>query len=230
MRKVLFIPVFIFSCFLFGQENIDTASVKPSISKIKPNEQLIEQPLISADSVISKESTKVVRTKDSISVDLMLINVYGLPKFNNDLDRRYYYWLKDRVYRVYPYFTIAVEQYQNIQDSLELNKNNPKFKEYIKKRQQQLSNEYENQLKKLTKTEGRIFSKLMSRATGKTVYDIIKEFRGGWSAFWWNVKAGAFDIDLRQPFDPSHNREDAYVQAILYRAYQFGDLKPIEYF
>ncbi|MDR3271978.1 MAG: DUF4294 domain-containing protein [Flavobacteriaceae bacterium] len=226
MRTILFILIFVISHSSFGQQDADSTGVKSSLAKFK----LIEQPMIDADSVISKESTKVVRTKDSISVDLMLVNVYGLPKFNNDLDRKYYYWLKDRVYRVYPYFTLAVEQYQNIQDSLELNKNNPKFKEYIKKRQRQLSEEYETRLKNLSKTEGRIFSKLMYKATGKTVYNIIKELRGGWSAFWWNAKAGAFDIDLKQPFDPTYNREDAYIQAIMYRAYQFGDLKPIDYF
>ncbi len=38
----------------------------------------------------------------------------------------------------------------------------------------------------------------MYRATGKSVYDIIKELRGGWSAFWWNVK-GNIDVDIKEP-------------------------------
>jgi hypothetical protein len=39
----------------------------------------------------------------------------------------------------------------------------------------------------------------MNRATGKNVYEIIKELRGGWSAFWWNVKGKMADIDLKDP-------------------------------
>lgn len=180
-----------------------------------------------SDSIIIKEADFVSRSTDSINVDLKLINVYGLPKFNNDLDRRQYNWLKTKVYRLYPYLLLAVSQYNDVQGSLEANKNNPKFKKYIQERQKQLSAEYETKLKGLTKTEGKIFSKLMYRSTGKTVYEIIRELRGGWSAFWWNVKANAFDIDLKEPYDPYHIRDDAYVEAILMRAYQFGDLRPI---
>ena len=68
----------------------------------------------------------------------------------------------------------------------------------------------------------------MYRSTGKTVYEIIKELRNGWSAFWWNAKAVAFDIDLKEPFDPYHIRDDAFVEAILLRAFQSGELTPTE--
>jgi hypothetical protein len=173
------------------------------------------------------ESTYVFRSEDSISVDLKLINVYGLPKFNREVDEVHYNWLKGKVYRLYPYLTIAVEQYYNLQDSMNLSTNNTAFKKYVRKRQKELSGEYEDKLKGLTKTEGKIFSKLMYRTTGKTVYEIIKELRSGWSAFWWNAKAGAFDIDLKEPFDPYHIRDDAYVEIILLRAYQYGELTPI---
>jgi hypothetical protein len=174
------------------------------------------------------ESTRVQNFEDSILVDLKLINVYGLPKFNGEIDKRHYNWLKKKVYRLYPYLTLAVEQYNNLQDSMSFSKDNADFKKYVKKRQKQLSEEYEAKLKSLTKTEGKIFSKLMYRSTGKTVYEIIKELRGGWSAFWWNTKAGAFDIDLKEPYDPYNIRDDAYVEAILLRAHQFGELKPLK--
>lgn len=183
-----------------------------------------------SDSIIRNEADFVINDEDSIIVDLKHVNIYGLPKFNNDLDKYQYFWLKTKVYRLYPYLLIAVKQYNNIHDSLEINKNDSHFKKYIQNRQKQLSAEYEKKLKALTKTEGKIFSKLMYRATGKTVFDIIKELRSGWSAFWWNTKAKAFDIDLKEPYDPYNIRDDSYVENILMQAYEFGDLQPIPRF
>lgn len=179
-----------------------------------------------SDSVMRNESSQYSITEDSVLIDLKTIQVEGMPKFNNNLDKNQYNWLKKRVFRVYPYFLIALKQYNNLHDSLNLNLNNAAFRKYLKKRQKQLSEEYEGKLKGLTKTEGRIFSKLMCRYTGKTVYEIIKELRNGWSAFWWNAKAGAFDIDLKEPFDPYHIRDDAFVESILQRAFQRGELIP----
>ncbi len=218
--------VILFSLFIFcgyQAQETDSLSQKP----INPDAQ--NPPIyFSSDSVLKHEATRVQVFEDSISADLKLVRIYGLPKFNNDLDRQQYNWLKVRVYRLYPYLTLAVKQYQNLQDSMRITKDDAEFKKYIRKRQKQLTEEYENKLKNLTKTEGKIFSKLMYRSTGKTVYEIIKELKSGWSAFWWNTKAGAFDIDLQEPYDPYHIRDDAFVEAILLRAYQFGDLEPLK--
>ena len=99
---------------------------------------------------------------------------------------------------------------------------------YIRKRQEGLANQYETQLRDLTTTEGRIFAKLMHRATGKTVYEIIKELRGNWSAFWWNVKGNIADVDIKEPYDPHANRQDAFVESLLYSNWNLGYLQPYE--
>ena len=80
----------------------------------------------------------------------------------------------------------------------------------------------------MTTTEGRIFAKLMHRATGKTVYEIIKELRGNWSAFWWNVKGNIADVDIKEPYDPHANRQDAFVESLLYSNWNLGYLQPYE--
>ncbi|WP_295841358.1 DUF4294 domain-containing protein [uncultured Apibacter sp.] len=180
------------------------------------------------DSIMLHEASEYKITEDSISVILNPIYVQGMPKFNNTLDKDQYSWLKKKVFRVYPYFIIALKQYNNISDTLNMISNKSAYKKYSRKRQKQLSEEFEGKLKSLTKAEGKIFSKLMYRSTGKTVYEIIKELRNGWSAFWWNAKAVAFDIDLKEPFDPYHIRDDAFVEAILLRAFQSGELTPTE--
>lgn len=147
------------------------------------------------------------------------------PRFNNQLDQNYYFFLNKKLNRVYPLFLTALEQYEDIQDELAtLDKGDQR--KYINQRQQQLANEYEKQLRDLTTTEGRVFAKLMYRATGKTVFEIIKELRGGWSAFWWNVKGNIADVDIKQPYDPHADRSDQFIESLLQSNWNSGYLRP----
>ncbi|QDP84059.1 DUF4294 domain-containing protein [Chryseobacterium sp. SNU WT5] len=154
--------------------------------------------------------------------ELLLVNK---PRFNNQLDQNYYYFLNKKLSRVYPLFLTALEQYQDIQDELKtLSKESQR--QYVNERQKDLANEYELQLRDLTTTEGRVFAKLMNRATGKTVYDIIKELRGGWSAFWWNVKGNIADVSIKEPYNPHVDRSDEFIESLLQSNWNSGYLQP----
>ena len=154
--------------------------------------------------------------------ELILLNK---PRFNNSLDQNYYYFLNKKLNRVYPLFLTALEQYQDIQAELS-NLDKGDQRKYVNDRQKDLANQYENQLRDLTTSEGRVFAKLMNRATGKTVYEIIKELRGGWSAFWWNVKGNIADVSIKEPYDPHVNRTDQFVESLLQSNWNAGYLTP----
>lgn len=154
--------------------------------------------------------------------ELVLVNK---PKFNNQLDRNYYYFLNKKLYRVYPLFVTALQQYRDIQKDMNDMDSKAK-KKYVRDRQNMLADQYEKQLRDLTTTEGQVFAKLMNRATGKNVYEIIKELRGGWSAFWWNVKGKMADIDLKDKYDPHANRTDQYLESLLQSNWNSGYLQP----
>ncbi len=154
--------------------------------------------------------------------ELILLNK---PRFNNSLDQNYYYFLNKKLNRVYPLFLTALEQYQDIQADLS-NLDKGDQRKYVNDRQKDLANRYENQLRDLTTSEGRVFAKLMNRATGKTVYEIIKELRGGWSAFWWNVKGNIADVSIKEPYDPHVNRTDQFVESLLQSNWNAGYLTP----
>ena len=154
--------------------------------------------------------------------ELILLNK---PRFNNQLDQNYYYFLNKKLNRVYPLFLTALDQYQDIEQEMsELNRNDQR--KYVNSRQSELADQYEKQLRDLTTTEGRIFAKLMNRATGKTVFDIIKELRGGWSAFWWNVKGNIADVDIKEPYNPHKNRSDEYLESLLQSNWNAGYFAP----
>lgn len=147
------------------------------------------------------------------------------PHFNNQLDRNYFYFLNKKLNRVYPLFLTALQQYRDL-EALTSTMDSSDKRKFLKERQNELADQYEAQLRDLTTTEGQVFAKLMNRATGKTVYEIIKELRGGWSAFWWNVKGNAADIELKKEYNPYKYRDDEFVESLLQSNWNVGYLMP----
>ena len=96
------------------------------------------------------------------------------------------------------------------------------------KLQKYIEEEFSEELKKLTRTEGQILVKLIHRQTGKTAFDLIKELRSGWRAFWFNSTAKFFNISLKQEFDPENEKEDYLIEDILQRNFQSGNLEEQE--
>ncbi|PJJ66672.1 DUF4294 domain-containing protein [Chryseobacterium geocarposphaerae] len=154
--------------------------------------------------------------------ELTLLNK---PKFNNQLDKNYYYFLNKKLYRVYPLFVTALGQYRDIQKEM-TNMDSKAKRKYVRERQNMLADQYEKQLRDLTTTEGQVFAKLMNRATGKSVYEIIKELRGGFSAFIWNIKGKIADIDLKDQYNPHVNRTDEFLESLLQSNWNSGFLQP----
>jgi hypothetical protein len=97
-------------------------------------------------------------------------------------------------------------------------------KRYAKIIQKYIEDEFSAELKKLTITEGQILVKLIHRQTGKTTFDLIKELRSGWRAFWFNSTASLFDISLKREFTPIDEEEDYLIEDILQRAFQSQQL------
>ncbi|MGL6038044.1 MAG: DUF4294 domain-containing protein [Soonwooa sp.] len=172
---------------------------------------------------VQKAKVYDINGEQVIVMDELLIRAN--PKFNNQLDRNFYFFLNKKLNRVYPLFLNALEQYRGLENETATMDERSKAK-YIKKRQEELANEYEKQLRDLTTTEGQVFAKLMNRATGKTVYEIIRELRGGWVAFWWNVKGNMADVSLKIPYDPHKYREDNFIESLLISNWNYGYLQP----
>ena len=224
-RIPLIIALLLFGFSLNAQQ--DTIKVELKALKDVPKEKLKKDEfgyVYYYDDAQKARVYEINGEKVVVMDELILLNK---PHFNNQLDRNFYYFLNKKLNRVYPYFITALEQYRAIEDELE-KIDSEKRKVYIRKRQEELANQYEKQLRDLTTTEGRIFAKLMNRATGKTVYEIIKELRGGWSAFWWNVKGNLADVDIKQVYDPYSVREDTFIESLLLSNWNLGYLQPYE--
>lgn len=180
----------------------------------------------------SKNALDAIIVEDDTIPILILDEVLLVdkPSFNSDEARRRYYILRRKVLKVYPYAVIAGNKLDSLNLTLANINGKRKQKKYIKNFQDYLEGRFEDELKELTRTEGQILSKLISRETGITTYELIDTYRSGWNAFWWNVAAGFYDIDLKIPYDPKSNEEDKLIENILQRSFINGLLeerKPI---
>ena len=165
---------------------------------------------------------------DSIPVTSVELNeVLVLPNLNfADRDARVrYIILRRKTLKVYPYAKLAAERLEALQKRLDELKRKRDKKRYAKIIQKYIEDEFSAELKKLTKTEGQILVKLIHRQTGKTTFQLIKELRSGWRAFWFNNTASLFDISLKREFSPINEEEDYLIEDILQRAFQNEQLE-----
>lgn len=161
---------------------------------------------------------------DSLTIPLEEVIVLNKRDFNTDKERRYYYWYYKKVMKAYPFAKLAAEKLTEINQELEGIKSKRKRKKHIKRIQKFMEEEFTPQLKKLTRTEGRILIKLVHRQTGETMYELIKEYRSGWKAFWYNSTANLFKLSLKESYQPESVALDFIVEDILQRAFISGKL------
>ncbi|WOC50915.1 molecular chaperone DnaJ [Bergeyella porcorum] len=173
----------------------------------------------------ARQKAKIYEINGETVVVMDELVIQKKPIFNNQLDKNYYYFINKKLNRVYPLFLTALQQYRDL-NTITSSMEDGEKRRFLRQKQEELADQYEAQLRDLTTTEGQVFAKLMNRATGKTVYEIIRELRGGWSAFWWNVKGKAADIELKREYNPRLYREDEFLESLLQSNWNVGYLMP----
>ena len=161
---------------------------------------------------------------DSITISLPEIMLFKKLKFNTTKDKRYYYWYYRKVYKAYPYAKLAADRLLKLNKQLEKIRSKRKRKKHTKKMQQYMEGEFTDELKKMTRTEGKILIKLLHRQTGLTAFDLVKEYRSGWKAFWYNTTAKVFKLSLKSEYQPETEAIDFLVEDILQRSFANGRL------
>jgi len=188
----------------------------------KGNAQVPEQVL---DSVAEK---LIIIEGDSIfkaSIDLEEVYIFGKLEFASYKEKLRYYVLRRKTIKVYPYAKMASERLVELNDTLHMITSKRKKKKYTRKVQKFIEEEFSEELKKLTRTEGQILVKLIYRQTGNTAFSLVKELRSGWRAFWYNTTAKMFDINIKEEFHPDEIHEDYLIEDILQRAFASSKLQ-----
>ncbi|HEY5689475.1 MAG TPA: DUF4294 domain-containing protein [Yeosuana sp.] len=187
--------------------------------------------LFSQINEVEKDSTDYdyyIIDGDSIpreTINLDEVYVLNKLKFDSKEDRMRYLILRRKTIKVYPYAKMAADRLDSLNTRLEKLKTKREKKKYTKVIQKYIEGEFSDRLKKLTRTEGQILIKLIHRQTGETTFNLVKELRSGWSAFWYNTTASMFDLSLKEGFDPLNVKEDFLIEDILQRNFMSGILK-----
>lgn len=151
--------------------------------------------------------------------------VFQRLKFDSKEDMRTYLILRRKTKKVWPYAVLAANRLEKLTARLNKLDSKSKKKRYTKRIQKYIEGKFTDQLKKLTKTEGQILVKLMYRQTGVTTFDLVKDLKSGWRAFWYNTTASLFNISLKEKYNPYKVKEDYLIEDILQRSFRDGTLE-----
>ena len=129
--------------------------------------------------------------------------------------KRYEEWtrLRNAVYVTYPYARKAGIILNEMNAKLALLTSEGDRKTYIKSREKDLKREFTTPLENLSIYQGRVLMKLINRQTGNNCYDIIKEYKGGFTARFYQTIAFFFSSNLKQPYDPKG--DDQVIEGIV---------------
>jgi hypothetical protein len=122
--------------------------------------------------------------------------------------------LRNAVYVTYPYARTAGVTLNEIQQRLTLLKSKKDRKDYLKSREKELKTQFADPLSNLSVYQGRVLMKLINRQTGNNCYAIIKEYKGGISARFYQTVAFFFGSSLKQDYD-LNDATDRQIESIV---------------
>jgi hypothetical protein len=130
--------------------------------------------------------------------------------------------LRNAVYVTYPYAKKAGMIINDVNFNLQSIKDEHQRKRYLSSREKDLKKEFTEPLTNLSIYQGKILMKLINRETHNTCYALIKDYRGGFSAGFWQTVAWLFGNTLKQEYHPKG--EDAEMDKIVHEvARMYGD-------
>lgn len=121
--------------------------------------------------------------------------------------------LRNAVYVTFPYAKRAGLVLNSMNAHLVNVSDKEARKKYIKSREKELRKEFADPLTSLSVYQGKVLMKLIKRETGNNCYEIIKEYKGGFNARFYQTVAFFFGSNLKQPYDPKG--EDAEMEKIV---------------
>ncbi|MBK7213590.1 MAG: DUF4294 domain-containing protein [Bacteroidales bacterium] len=113
------------------------------------------------------------------------IYIWGSKSFRNSADARKWDRLVRNVKVAYPYAKLAGIKFEEYNKKIETATSDRQRKQMMKQAEDELQAQFGEELKALTFTQGHILLKLIDRQTANTSYDIVREFRGRFVAFFW---------------------------------------------
>ncbi|MCB0543687.1 MAG: DUF4294 domain-containing protein [Saprospiraceae bacterium] len=151
-------------------------------------------------------------------MSLWPVKIATRRKFKDRDEQKQYYRYVRAARKVYPFALKAIELYEDIQEeTADMNKR--QRRRYVRHEHKELKEDFKDQMKNLSKTEGKVLIKMIERQLDKPFYTIIKETRGGATATYWQTVGKFWGYDLKDGYQLG--TEPLLDDALL--DYDFGD-------
>lgn len=168
----------------------------------------------------------IVEDGDTIYIDeIRAARIWQkLPK-QKGREWRQYYRLVHNFSKAYPYALVAKNLVVRADSTIEAdNLKGVKREKYISQVQEELFEVFEGQMRQLTVSQGALIMKLVDREVGKSSYNIIKGYKSGVTAGFWQGIAKMFGSDLKAPYDPEGEDKATEELVELWEAGEFDGL------
>ena len=210
---IIILLLFSFSGHLSAQEDIIA-------QKKKGSKQTSD--IIGKDKLGDSTASALINGKlyEAIIVDGDTIPIVSLPPvkavgkrvFTSRKAEKKYRRLVYHIKKVLPYAKLAGDRMKEVEAEV-AGMSKRERKKRMKELEKEIKRDYEGELTKLSFTQGRILIKLLDRETGSISYDIVKEFRGGFTAWFFQGIAKMFSYDLKTEYDAEG--EDKLIEEIV---------------
>lgn len=135
-------------------------------------------------------------------VNIKEVVIVGRPGKSRKLSYNKYQRLIYNLKKVYPYSLIVKNKMADVNYELEKIPDDKGRRKYLKQVEKEVFSEYEDDVRGMTITQGRLLLKLIDRETQNTSYSLIRQYRGGVSAAFWQGIARIFGTNLKDEYDP----------------------------
>jgi hypothetical protein len=147
-------------------------------------------------------------------IDIKEVVIIGRPSTAKKFPFYRYQRLIYNLKKVYPYSQVVKAKLSAINEELEKIPDDRNRKKYLRKVEKDIFGQYEDDVRDMTITQGRLLIKLIDRETLNTSYDLIRQYRGAFSAAFWQSIARIFGTNLKEQYDPYG--EDSVIEIILH--------------
>jgi hypothetical protein len=136
-----------------------------------------------------------------------LKDIWVFPKstFKNKRQEQFFWKTVRDVKKTLPYAKVVGSELRRVNMLLVDMKNERERKKYLAIYEKQIFEKYEKDLKKMSVSQGKLLLKLIDRECSTTSYDLIKQYRGNVTAFFWQGVARLFGSNLKSEYDAKGN-------------------------
>ncbi|SEM92118.1 protein of unknown function [bacterium A37T11] len=135
------------------------------------------------------------------------VEVRAIRRFKTPEDRSKYFRLRYNVLKVMPYAKFAQQRYEQLHRDLAVTSEKKEQKRLVKRCEGEIKDMFNREIKNMSINQGEILIKLLDRQTGSSGYELVRELKGGFTAFVYQGVARVFGHNLKTKYDPEQDVE-----------------------